>query len=60
MAIRAATRMGTNAINALPRSVLGLKTCICPLENNERKPKPLKAKLECPDGKLFHPSSSVC
>jgi hypothetical protein len=51
--------MGMNAISALPRSALGLKTCICPQKKRERKPKPLKAKLECPDGKLFHPSNSI-
>ncbi len=55
----AAPRSGETASNAFIRSVLGRKTCICPAKNRARNPNPLNAKLECPEGKLLHPSCKV-
>jgi hypothetical protein len=44
------------ANNPFARSALGRNTCICPHKNNDRNPRPAKAKEECPDGKLRQPS----
>ena len=55
----AAPSKGASAIRTFPKSVLGLKICNWPQKNRARKPSPLKAKLECPLGKLLHPSCKV-
>lgn len=55
----AAPSNGASASRTFPRSVLGRKTWVCPAKNNARNPSPAKAKEECPEGKLLHPSWRV-
>lgn len=60
MAIRAAPRRGARARRPRARSVRGRSECNWPARNKDRNPRPAKAKLLCPLGKLLHPSCSVC
>jgi hypothetical protein len=46
MAIMAAPSSGAMASRVFDKSVLGLKTCVCPAKKRARNPKPAKERDE--------------